>query len=125
MAESSINVTIQKLLQSEVANDAKVFAVRPMNYPAGNAVAINRVFHETDGRNVHDVVVATIYANSVDEMETIGSQVLASLRDDPDGNEWSFGKAIDVQFVATGSDTTGWDGAREQFLRSIEFEVSW
>lgn len=125
MAESSIRVTIQKLVQtSDVGNSTHIAWVRPA-LGVGNTVGVNRRFHETNGGNVHDVVVVTIYADTAEDMERLGEQVHACLKDDPDGNEWNCGEAMDVQFEATGSDITGWDVERNQYLRSIEFEVSW
>lgn len=127
---SDIVLVSARLRESEVASLVDVFGhhegifpvMLPKDFP-GAGVAINRVFHETEDSNVHSVVTVTAFAGDFDRVEKMGEAACDALRDGAE--PWSYIDVEDVQFEKVGPDFTGWDPVREQFFRSIHFEVRW
>lgn len=128
---SPVTITIAKLIESPaVVDKIDIFAGHHAIAPvllspdfSGCGIAVNRLYDERQDHNVHAAVMVTCLSSSLDKAEAMGEAVVGALRD---GEEpWSHEEADDVQFEKSGPDVTGWDAARGQFFRSIEFSVSW
>lgn len=128
---SPVTLVIEKLRQTPaVAEAVGIFNGKQAIVPVmltpdfmGSGIAVNRVFDEREHHNINAVVLVTCLAASFEGVESLGEAVIGALHDGAE--EWSHGDAEDVQFEKMGPDVTGWDHARQQFVRSIEFSVNW
>lgn len=128
---NAITLTVQKLIETvEVSNSvgatlhhAAIYPVRLPDGYDGSGIIVNRVHEEIEDGTTHALVAVTLYETGFDRIEEIGASVVDALSDGE--AEWSHGDAIDVQFVKTGPDVTGWDDSRKMYVRTIEFGVAW
>lgn len=118
---SSIALTVHRLRGIPALEELPICPVAPAPAPA-ECVVVNRLF-ETRDDNVRSLIAVTVLSAAFDRMEVIGDLIVEGLKD---GDEpWSLGEAKDVLFEKLGADVTGFDAGRQQYVRTIEFGVSW